>query len=212
MGLFRVYVWDTDSSEKTRMRRPVKIHFSVPKTNVREIRFSNVRESPKSRLKALPLRAKNERTGPCTMAEQSDDKKGGTGTGRTQGKKRQGTIQRDLSTPIGDTPDINEDVANEPIQVSPNTSGSLTLLGKPALKRELTETATLSPSLASPLDDWIKQKADQGTLSRCKIFHDENISNIKEKLNQIISQWEFIRIPTAFGQPIDVPPLPDLFF
>ena len=71
---------------------------------------------------------------------------------------------------------------------------------------------TLTPSLASSLDDWITKRLNKGHYLGARFFYDENTSNLKEKLNQIISQWEFIRIPTAFGEKIEIPALPDLGF
>ncbi len=71
---------------------------------------------------------------------------------------------------------------------------------------------TITPSLASSLDDWITKRLNKGHYLGARFFYDENTSNLKEKLNQIVSQWELIRLPIDFGQPIDVPPLPDLIF
>ncbi len=70
----------------------------------------------------------------------------------------------------------------------------------------------LTASLASTLDEWIDRRLSKGRYHGRTFLCDENINNINEKLNQIVSQWEFIRIPTAFCQSIDVPPLPDLSF
>jgi hypothetical protein len=71
---------------------------------------------------------------------------------------------------------------------------------------------TLGPSLASTLDNWLEERLRRGRYHGRTFFYDENISNIKDKLNQIVSKWEFMRIPTPFGQPIEVPPVPDLTF
>ncbi len=70
----------------------------------------------------------------------------------------------------------------------------------------------LTLSLASSLDDWITKRLSKGNYLGNKFFYDESTNNLKEKLHQIVSQWELIRLPTSFGQPIDIPPLPDLTF
>jgi len=71
---------------------------------------------------------------------------------------------------------------------------------------------SLDQSLAYSLDDWLTKRLSQGRYLGNKFFKDENSHNIKEKLNQIVSQWEFIRISSAFGEKIEVPPTPDLNF
>ena len=152
---------------------PLKIYFSVRKTNVREIRFSNVRNSPKRPLRRIslrlkierkPLRSEIERTVRCTMAEQSDDKKGYRYRKITEGKKRQ-RFHPKRSSPL--PPSWMHQILPKTYRMNQsrylsNTSGSLTLSGKPALKRELTPDLTLSPSLASSLDDWITKRLSKG--------------------------------------------------
>ncbi len=70
----------------------------------------------------------------------------------------------------------------------------------------------LTPSLASTLDEWLDRRLSTGRYHGRKFLCDENISNINEKLNMIISQWEFIQISPTFGEKIEVPSLPDLSF
>src|SRR5208283_5099752 len=70
---------------------------------------------------------------------------------------------------------------------------------------------TLTASLASTLDDWLDKRLSKGSYHGRTFFCDENISNIKEKLSQIISQWEFIEI-SYLGKRIEVPSVPDLSF
>jgi hypothetical protein len=69
----------------------------------------------------------------------------------------------------------------------------------------------LTPSLASTLDDWLDKRLSKGRYHGRTFFCDENINNIKEKLSQIVSQWEFIEI-SYLGKRIEVPPVPDLSF
>ena len=71
---------------------------------------------------------------------------------------------------------------------------------------------TLDQALASRLDDWLTKRLSQGRYLGNKFFKDENTNNIKEKLNQIVSQWQFIQISASFGEKIEVPPTPDLNF
>ena len=63
----------------------------------------------------------------------------------------------------------------------------------------------LDQSLASRLDDWLTKRLSQGRYLGNKFFKDENSHNIKEKLNQIVSQWQFIQISSAFGEKIRSP-------
>ncbi len=159
------------------------------------------------------LRAKNERTVLCTMAEQCDDKKGAQVQEEYRGEEARVPFKEIVSsTPILDAPDINGDVPNQPIQVSLEHQWFLDAFREACTKKGIDPDLTLSPSLASSLDDWITKRLSRGHYLGARFFYDENSSNLKDKLNQIVSQWEFIRIPTAFGQPIEVPPLPDLYF
>jgi len=70
---------------------------------------------------------------------------------------------------------------------------------------------TLTASLASTLDDWLDKRLRKGRYHGRTFFCDENISNINEKLSQIVSQWEFIEI-SYLGKRIEVPSVPDLSF
>jgi hypothetical protein len=70
---------------------------------------------------------------------------------------------------------------------------------------------TLSPALASTLDDWLFQRLSKKRFLGNKRFNDENINNIKEKLNQIVSEWDYLK-KSPLGRRIGVPSLPDLEF
>ena len=70
---------------------------------------------------------------------------------------------------------------------------------------------TLSPTLASSLDDWLSQKLSKKSYLGNRCFYDEKPHNIKEKINEIVSEWESLRI-SSLGKRIGVPPVPDLAF
>ncbi len=110
------------------------------------------------------------------------------------------------------TLNLDIDVPNEPIHVSLKHDWFLDTFREACTKKGIDPDLTLSPSLASSLDDWITKRLNKGHYLGARFFYDESTSNLKDKLNQIVSQWEFIRIPTSFGQPIEVPPVPDLIF
>jgi hypothetical protein len=79
-------------------------------------------------------------------------------------------------------------------------------------KKGINPNLRLTATLTNTLDEWIDKRLSKGRYHGRHFFHDEKIDNIKEKLNLIVSEWEFIRIVTPFDQPIDVPPVPDLTF
>jgi len=70
----------------------------------------------------------------------------------------------------------------------------------------------LTANLASTLDKWIDRRLSETHYLGNKRFHDEKPSTIKEKLNQIVSEWEFMEISSPFGEKIEVPESPDLEF
>lgn len=79
------------------------------------------------------------------------------------------------------------------------------------LARDINPDRTLSSSLAVTLDAWIDEKFRKGSYFGRKFYTHEKESSLKEKLSEIIAQWEFIAI-TMLGQRVEVPPLPDLEF
>jgi len=181
-----------------------------------KVEDENVSEDSFLRLKneRKALRLISERTVQCTMAEQSDDDKGVQVQEEYRGEEEAKVPFKEIfsSTSTLDAPDINQELPNEPIQVSLEHEWFLGAFREACTKKGIDPDLTLPSSLASSLDDWITKRLSKGNYLGNKFCHDENISNINEKLGQIISQWEFIRIPTAFGQLIEVPPLPDLSF
>src|SRR5208283_1725108 len=181
------------------------------------------KEIPEKPLEEVPLRLKNERkalrseikrTVLCTMAEQSYDEKGVQVQEEYRGEEETKEPSKDLVSlnSFVDTLAITEDVPNEPMHVSLKHDWFLNTFREACTKKEIDPDLTLSPSLASSLDDWITKRLSKGHYLGARFFYDENSSNLKDKLNQIVSQWEFIRLPATFGQPIEVPPSPDLTF
>ncbi len=171
-------------------------------------------DSLRLKIERKPLRSEIKRTVLCTMAEQSDDKKGVQVQEEYRGEEEAKVPFKEIfsSNSILDAPDINEDVPNEPIGISLEHEWFLDAFSEACAKKGIVPDLTLTPSLASSLDDWITKRLNKGNYLGARFFYDENMSNIKEKLSQIVSQWEFIRLPAAFGQRIDVPPIPDLTF
>ncbi len=138
---------------------------------------------------------------------------------RDQGEEQDREIPQNTpcSETFEDAPDI---ITEDPITSVISTAESIPLQHQWFLdcfysacqERGVEADLTITPSLASTLDNWLEERLRRGRYHGRTFLCDENISNIKEKLSQIVSQWEFIRIPSAFGQSIDVPPLPNLTF
>ena len=70
----------------------------------------------------------------------------------------------------------------------------------------------LTANLAATLEDWIDRRLSETHDLGNKRFHDDKPSTIKEKLAQIISEWEFMEISSPFGEKIQVPESPNLEF
>ena len=70
---------------------------------------------------------------------------------------------------------------------------------------------TLNESLASALDNWITQRLSKKSFLGNKCFYDEKPNNIKAKINQIVSEWDFIEI-SYLGERVQIPAVPDLAF
>ena len=70
---------------------------------------------------------------------------------------------------------------------------------------------TLNESLASALDNWITQRLRKKSFLGNKFFYDEKPNNIQAKVNQIVSEWDFIEI-SYLGERVQIPAVPDLKF
>ena len=70
---------------------------------------------------------------------------------------------------------------------------------------------TLSPVLASVLDDWLSKRLSKKSYLGNKVFYDETIPRIKDKISRIVTDWDFIEI-SYLGERLQVPPVPDLEF
>ena len=79
------------------------------------------------------------------------------------------------------------------------------------LEKGVEADLTLSPSLASSLDDWLDQRLSKRSYLGNKVFYDETVPRTKEKINQIVSEWESMKI-SYLGKRIEVPSVPDLEF
>jgi len=159
-----------------------------------------------------------------------EDKKDVQVQGKDQRKKQGGKLTQEIlcSETSEDNQDLNPEVFltpnSNPADITDTESNGL---GLPSIQHHqwfieaflsacsgkgVETDLTLDQSLASSLDDWLTKRLSRGRYLGNKFFKDENIHNIKEKLNQIVSQWQFIRISSAFGEKIEVPPIPDLNF
>ena len=69
----------------------------------------------------------------------------------------------------------------------------------------------LSPALASALDAWLSNRLSKKTFIGNRCFYAEKPNHIKEKIQEIVSEWESLR-KSGLGKRIGVPPVPDLAF
>jgi hypothetical protein len=75
----------------------------------------------------------------------------------------------------------------------------------------ITPDLTLSPSLASALNDWLSQRLSKKRYIGNRAFFEEKPHHFKDKINQIVAEWESLRT-SGLGKRIGVPPVPDLEF
>jgi hypothetical protein len=78
-------------------------------------------------------------------------------------------------------------------------------------EKGITSDLTLSSSLASALNDWLSQRLSKKSYIGNRAFFEEKPHHFKDKINQIVSEWESLRT-SGLGKRIGVPPVPDLDF
>ena len=78
-------------------------------------------------------------------------------------------------------------------------------------EKGITSDRTLSSSLASALNDWLSQRLSKKSYIGNRAFFEEKPHHFKDKINQIVSEWESLRT-SGLGKRIGVPPVPDLAF
>lgn len=78
-------------------------------------------------------------------------------------------------------------------------------------ERGIRPVLSIDPSLSATMDAWLDEKLTRGGYFGAKFYTHEKESSLREKLSEIIAQWEFIEI-SAFDQRLEVPPIPDLSF
>lgn len=181
-------------------------------------------EDPSLRLKneRKALRLENKRTVLCTRAEQSYDIQGV----HVQVKEDLGEEEaRDLShnpselshgnqdSPDEFSPDssLNEEGSGEDKPITLQHQWFIDSFSSACLEKEVEAELTLDQSLASLLDDWLDKRLSKRSYLGNKVFYDETVPRIKEKLSQIISQWEFIDF-SYLGERLQIPAIPDLAF
>jgi hypothetical protein len=161
------------------------------------------------------LRSEIERTVLCTIAKQSVDMEGvdvqvqENNPGEEETKDPSKEIVPPAS--ILDTPSITEAVPSESIQDSLKHEWFLDTFKEACNHKGIDPQPRIDPSLASALDDWLDQRLSKKSYLGNKVFYDETIPRIKEKINEIVSQWEFIKI-SYLGERVQIPDVPDLEF
>ncbi|MGO9570484.1 MAG: hypothetical protein ACLP5H_23380 [Desulfomonilaceae bacterium] len=75
----------------------------------------------------------------------------------------------------------------------------------------ITSDVNLSPALTSTVDDWLSQRLSKKRYIGNRAFFEEKPHHFKEKIHEIVSEWESLRT-SGLGKRIGVPPFPDLEF
>jgi hypothetical protein len=78
-------------------------------------------------------------------------------------------------------------------------------------EKGITSDLTLSPSLASALNHWLSQRLSKKSYIGNRAFFEEKPHHFKDKINQIVSEWESLRT-SGLGKRIGVPPVPGIAF
>ncbi len=79
------------------------------------------------------------------------------------------------------------------------------------LARGISPDLRIDSSLSATLDAWLDEKLTRGSYFGAKFYTHEKQSSLREKLCEIVAQWEFIEI-SVLGQRVEVPSVPDLEF
>ncbi len=79
------------------------------------------------------------------------------------------------------------------------------------LERGVNPVLSIDSSLSATLDAWLDEKLTRGSYFGAKFYPHEKESSLREKLSEIIAQWEFISI-SVVGNRVEVPPVPNLEF
>jgi hypothetical protein len=157
-----------------------------------------------------PVRLENERTVLSTNAEQSDEEKVQVLYPEEEETKNPSS-EIDSHTPIQDIPAIVEDLPSEPIQKELQHQWFLDTFREACSEKGIDAALTLSPALGFALDEWLSQRLSKKSYLGNKCFFDEKPHHIEEKVHEIVSEWESLRL-SALGKRIGVPPFPDLEF
>jgi len=158
-----------------------------------------------------PVRLENERTVLSTNAEQSDKKEKVQVLYPEEEETKNPSSEIDSHTPIQDIPAIVEDLPSEPIQKELQHQWFLDTFREACSEKGIDAALTLSPALGFALDEWLSQRLSKKSYLGNKCFFDEKPHHIEEKVHEIVSEWESLRL-SALGKRIGVPPFPDLEF
>jgi hypothetical protein len=157
-----------------------------------------------------PLRLENERNVICTKE-------------RSDGKDVQ--VQEDNEDEISSDEGIRAIETDSESEVNESQSLTVNLPTTNSMKhawfletfeaacreKDVVPNLDITPALTSTLEEWLDKRLGKFHFLGNRKFFDEKPYVIKEKLAQIISQWDFIEI-YYLGERIEVPPLPDLEF
>jgi hypothetical protein len=119
--------------------------------------------------------------------------------------------QKASLTPSSDETDLADIISKESEATSLHHQWFIDAFSSACLEKGVEADLTLSPSLASSLHDWLDQRLSKRSYLGNKVFYDETIPRIKEKLSQIVTQWEFIKI-SYLGERVQIPDVPDMAF
>lgn len=156
------------------------------------------------------LRSEIERTVLCTKAEQSDEEK--VHVQYLGGEEERDPSRESVSpTPTLDTPSVNDEVPSETIQEPLQHHWFLDAFKEACSEKGIDADLSLSPTISNTLDEWLTKKLSKKSYIGNRAFFEENIHRITDKIKQIISEWDSLRI-SGLGKRIGVPPVPDLEF
>jgi hypothetical protein len=176
-------------------------------------------DSLRLKIERKGLRSEIERTVLCTKAEQSYD---------IQGVQVQEDLGEETKDPFNTLSELSEKDQDARDESSPDSSlneevfgegESITLqhqwfidsFSSACLERGVEADLTLSSSLASSLDDWLDQRLSKRSYLGNRCFYDETVPRTKDKIYQIVTQWEFMKI-SYLGKGLPIPAVPDLVF
>ncbi len=162
------------------------------------------------------LRSEIKRTVLCTMAEQGSD---------VQEVHVQENMEEEIKDPshnFSGTPEENQDSSLKPMNCNEENpvESKLTVIqnqwfidsfSSACSEIGIDPNRTLSPELASILDEWLTRRLSKKSYLGNRCFYDEKPHHFTEKIKQIVCEWESLRI-SSLGRRMGTPADPDLDF